>query len=173
MPKISFTSHAADRYVERVRPDLQRREAYDYLESASRSAGRFRRKTVGGQELWSLEDCVLVTKHTDGGLVCVTILTLDQIAAHNVAVDLAAPDIETDEEGTPLPAVDHQEALLARRTKEAKRAEKGADRSREALRIAVMALRMINDRDSRAALDKIAAVDPLFVSDRFLEKKTA
>lgn len=76
MPRIGFTEHAIDRFVERHAPELSREEARNFLAEAAQSAVKLRQKTYSGQFQWQVEDSgiILVTKRDAGEDVCVTVL---------------------------------------------------------------------------------------------------
>lgn len=76
MPKIHLTQHAVERFVLRHRPDLTVNRALELLERGLNNVCRLREKTFRGQDQWQMTNpaCVLVTKFTPSGTVCVTIL---------------------------------------------------------------------------------------------------
>ena len=76
MPRIGFTEHAIDRFIQRHAPELSREEAKAFLEDAALSAVKLRQKTFDGQFQWQVQETgiVLVTKPDSGEHVCVTVL---------------------------------------------------------------------------------------------------
>ena len=72
-----ITRHAMRRYMERIRPGADDREALLVLKDAAMRAKRIDERTFRGQALWSVDepDMRLVTKHDRrSGMVCVTVL---------------------------------------------------------------------------------------------------
>lgn len=60
---IEITPHAAQRYMERHRPDLSFDEAMQELRERAPSAARLKERTFSGEQLWQLEEgCLLVVK---------------------------------------------------------------------------------------------------------------
>lgn len=81
--EIGITIHAADQYLMRVLGECPTeeatREAKAYLEFAVSAAVKLDRRTKTGQELWQIEDALLVVKQEQSGRrVAVTTLSLDQ-----------------------------------------------------------------------------------------------
>lgn len=76
MPRICFTDHAIDRFMERHAPRMNRTRARYLLERGAESATRLRTKTYKGQTQWQLDypDVVLVTKNDNKEIICVTVL---------------------------------------------------------------------------------------------------
>jgi hypothetical protein len=78
MARIFFTVHAVERFIERWAQDMVYDEARSYLESQAPFASKLKERTILGQEQWLLDlpdrRCVLVTKTTPEGRVCVTVL---------------------------------------------------------------------------------------------------
>lgn len=79
-PPISFSTHAVEQYMLRVRPDLTFDEAAVALASEAESASKMRARTASGQEQWACRSgAILVIKRDGPGLpaACVTVLTQD------------------------------------------------------------------------------------------------
>lgn len=79
-PYISFSTHAVEQYMVRVRPDLTFDQAASELASEAEGASRMRARTASGEEQWLCRSgAVLVVKRDGPGApgACVTVLRHD------------------------------------------------------------------------------------------------
>lgn len=77
-PSISFSTHAVEQYVTRVRPDLTFDDAAVALTEDAASATRMRAKTVSGEEQWTCPSGAVLVVRRDGPgkpAACVTVLS--------------------------------------------------------------------------------------------------
>lgn len=76
-PSLSFSTHAVEQYMLRVRPDLSFDDAAVELASESERASRMRARTRSGEEQWACASgAILVVKRDGPGApgACVTVL---------------------------------------------------------------------------------------------------
>lgn len=112
-----ITKHAAQRYIDRVRPEADLREAHVVLRDAATRCKKVDR-TWRGQVVWAVDNpsMRLVTKHDpECGAVCVTVL---------------GPDEPLDDEPSramrpPPPLVEDHRALVAYAQRETRKARSG------------------------------------------------
>lgn len=84
MHGMLITDHAADRFIQRLAPEMSRLDAKSVLRRASLRAQRMTSRTYAGQTMWSTDDArgaVLVVKHDpQQGQVVVTVLAPEYVA---------------------------------------------------------------------------------------------
>ena len=83
-----FTQHAVERFIKRLRPDLDFHAARSLLNWHAKEAVRTKQKSLNGQSLWEIASlkCVLVVKYDlgeDKGPVCVTIMEEEECRERN------------------------------------------------------------------------------------------
>lgn len=94
---IEVTEHAAERYVQRVRPGLAIAAALSYLRTVAATARRVPGRTRRGELRYEVDDCFLIVKQTkDAGLVAVTVYPKQRPAGSSVEDWLALLEADTE-----------------------------------------------------------------------------
>lgn len=82
MKKLVVTQHAAERWVERVEPELTVSRAQERMLDLWASASRRREKTVDGAERWRIEEPLaeIIARQERGSIVAVSVIGPEEIA---------------------------------------------------------------------------------------------
>lgn len=157
MTRITFSTHAIERYIERHAPWLEAAEARERLQWAARlRSTKLKQKTGAGDSQWQLRDpdVVLVVRPDGGNSHVVTILPHTSLQAEDALLD--------------DPGV--QEALAMSGPALDQKLSNDVRNHQAALRLALRSLKSLNPRIYGATLDRIATeVDTRLGETRFVE----